>query len=367
MTTARDLRLRRGLPLAEWPRRDRDLWHAALLPGDLLEDGGSRAGHAPGSNQKVVKGYSRWLGWLARCGLLIADDPPASRISPASVGDYLEALWESNSTGSIINLLEDLYAAARVMDPDHDWSWIRTVISRIHARHVPAARKRDRIVSAIELFDLGRDLMRRAASETAGPKRAVIYRDGLMVSVLSARPLRLKNLLGLELWRTFVRRVDTWWIDIPAEETKGREAIEMPLPDELTPAIEVYLSDHRALLCQRRTRWSIPIGNALWVSGRGAPMRDRSAHQRIREQTQAAFGHPINPHLFRDCVATSVAEDDPNHFGVAARLLGHRNLATTRRYYDQARSIEAVRRHQELIIGIRNGNVALGHNEEDDY
>jgi integrase/recombinase XerD len=367
MTTAHGLHLRRGLPLTEWPGGDRDLWNAALLPGDLLEDGGSRADYAPSSNQKVVKGYSRWLGWLARCGLLTADEKPASRISPASVGAYLEALRESNSTGSIINLLEDLYAAARVMDSDRDWSWIRTLISRIHARHIPTRWKRDRIVSAMELFDLGRDLMRRSASEPAGRRRAVIYRDGLMVSVLSARPLRLKNLLGLELSRSFVRRVDTWWIDIPAEETKAREAIEMPLPDELTPAIEVYLSDHRALLYQRRTRWSIPIGNALWVSSRGAPMRDRSAHQRIREQTQAAFGHPINPHLFRDCVATSVAEDDPNHFGVAARLLGHRNLATTRRYYDQARSIEAVRRHQELIIGIRNGNVALGHNKEDDY
>ena len=141
----------------------------------------------------------------------------------------------------------------------------------------------------------------------------------------------------------------------------------MPLPDELTPAIEVYLSDHRPLLCQRRTGRSAPIGNALWVSAHGAPMRDGSAHQRIREQTQAAFGYPVNPHLFRDCVATSVAENDPNHFGVAARLLGHRNLSTTRRYYDQARSIEAVRRHQELVIGIRNGSIPIGHNDEGDH
>jgi hypothetical protein len=129
MTTAHTPHPWRSLPLTEWPGSDRDLWNAALLPGDLLEDGGSRAGHAPSSNQKVVKGYSRWLGWLARSGLLVADERPASRISPASVGAYLEAFRESNSTGSIINLIEDPYAAARVMDPNSDWSWIRTVIS----------------------------------------------------------------------------------------------------------------------------------------------------------------------------------------------------------------------------------------------
>jgi len=64
-------------------------------------------------------------------------------------------------------------------------------------------------------------------------------------------------------------------------------------------------------------------------------------------------------------VATSVAVDDPNHFGIAARLLGHRNQDTTERYYDQARSINAIRRHQELVIGIRSGTIQLGHSEGD--
>lgn len=311
---------------------DLELWNAALRPGELLEDCGSRANHAPSSNQKVVKGYSSWLGWLADCHLLNPDEAPASRISPARVGAYLEMLRKSNSTGSTINLIEDLYSAARVMDPHRNWRWIRPIIGRIKARHVPADRKRDRIVGARELFDLGRNLMSRAAALPKDLDRAVKYRDGLMISVLSVRPLRLKNLLGLELSLTFVRRGNAWWIDIPAEETKTRDMIEMPLPEELTAAIDDYLRDHRPVLCCRQGRWAAQIGGALWVSADGSPMRDRSAHQRIAEQTQAAFGRPINPHLFRDCVVTSVAEDDPEHFGIAARLLGHRNLRTTERY-----------------------------------
>ena len=115
------------MPLTEWPRVDRELWNAALRPGDLLEDGGSRAGHAPSSNQKVVKGYSCWLGWLAHGGLLNVDEPPASRISPARVGPYLRADMDRHGITAaigaerIFTALHEAIAAARsgqIRSPD---------------------------------------------------------------------------------------------------------------------------------------------------------------------------------------------------------------------------------------------------------
>ena len=94
-------------------------------------------------------------------------------------------------------------------------------------------------------------------------------------------------------------------------------------------------------------------------------MSDRSAHQQIVVRTQEALGHPVNPHLFRTCAATVIAMEDPAHFGIAARLLGHSQLATTEKYYDKARVTEAVRRHQELIVGIRDGAIDLYRDDED--
>ncbi|MDN3568488.1 hypothetical protein ACFQY5_15435 [Paeniroseomonas aquatica] len=52
---------RRCRPLAEWPVLDATIWRAALTPGDLLEPGGERAGHASGSNHAAEGGYGRWL------------------------------------------------------------------------------------------------------------------------------------------------------------------------------------------------------------------------------------------------------------------------------------------------------------------
>ena len=45
-------------------------------------------------------------------------------------------------------------------------------------------------------------------------------------------------------------------------------------------------------------------------------------------------------------------------------MLGHRTPRTTTRYYDHALSIDAVRSHQDLIIGIRKGTIQLGHCED---
>jgi integrase len=74
---------------------------------------------------------------------------------------------------------------------------------------------------------------------------------------------------------------------------------------------------------------------------------------RITARTRDGLGRSINPHLFRDCAATSIAIDDPDHIGIASRLLGHRSASTTERYYNQARSVEASRLMQKHIQSLR--------------
>jgi hypothetical protein len=51
--------------------------------------------------------------------------------------------------------------------------------------------------------------------------------------------------------------------------------------------------------------------------------------------------------------ATTIAIVDPRHVRDAHLVLGHASLAITERYYNQARSIEASRRHQAVLAGLR--------------
>jgi integrase/recombinase XerD len=82
-------------------------------------------------------------------------------------------------------------------------------------------------------------------------------------------------------------------------------------------------------------------------------MSIKAIYDRVVINTSAALGRPINPHLFRDCAATSVAIDDPLHVGIASQLLGHCRSSTTERYYNQANAVEACRQFQAFLISLR--------------
>jgi integrase/recombinase XerD len=349
MTTILIPVVRRCTPVEKWPQPDRQLWQAALQPGDLLEEGGCRAEHSEYSNREIVKGYGRWLAWLKSDDVLDVDVGPGDRITRPRARAYAKHLERENASGTVIARLIELKVMAAIMDPAREWSWIYRIASPIRARHKPARPKRPRLAHSRELLDLGLRLMAKADGETTALRRFRTYRDGLLIAFLASRQLRLRNLTGLILGQTLVRQGGGWWIQILAAETKTKEAIEMPWPEGLVPHLETYLADHRASIVALRGSNS----NALWLSMHGSAMMDNAIYIRIVARTREGLGKAINPHLFRDAATTSIAVDDPKHIGIAPRLLGHRNERTAERYYNQARSIEATRRMQESILARR--------------
>ena len=79
-------------------------------------------------------------------------------------------------------------------------------------------------------------------------------------------------------------------------------------------------------------------------------MTEMALYDRIRARTAIAFGKAMNPHLFRDAAATTLAIGDPAHVRVAAPLLGHRSFSTTEKYYQQASAMSA---HRDYVAAIR--------------
>ena len=207
--------------------------------------------------------------------------------------------------------------------------------------HDPGS-KRARLRFSRELFDLGTRLMAVAeSSPSTARQRAVDYRDGLMIALLAARPLRRRNFVRLELGRHLVHDQGSWRLQVPGEETKTGRPIALPFPTALAPALERYLAVHRPVLAALRGRWHQPAGTALWLSAHGSPITEMTFYDRIRQLTAAAFGAAVNPHLFRDAAATSLAIQDPAQVRIAAQILGHASFATTERYYNLARSLDA--------------------------
>jgi integrase len=339
--------------LAEWPAADRRLWNDSLEVGNIIDGTGIRAKYRAISNRKIERGYGRFLTFADRAGFLDFQ-PPTSRITPKRVEAYVTEMREYGNSGyTILARLQELYEAAVVMDANRDWSWIRRIASRVRATTKPSRDKRAKMVSTADLLDLGIKLMKRAESEPTPRLGAITFRDGLIIALAALRPLRLSNLASIELHRHLVNHGEFWRLQFEPHEVKNGDSLDIPWPDELVVKLEAWLSRWRPILCRLRSRWAREIGNALWVSCHGSPLTEQATYDRLVDRTKAEFGFWVNPHLFRDIAATTMAEADPENIGMAAEILVHADFRTTELYYLHARQIKGTRRYQEELLRLR--------------
>ena len=74
------------------------------------------------------------------------------------------------------------------------------------------------------------------------------------------------------------------------------------------------------------------------------------------KQTQTgqktAFGHIVNPHLFRHSAATTIAIERPKQVKMASAILGN-TPTTAGRHYNLANTIDAATRHQDELAKLR--------------
>jgi site-specific recombinase XerD len=323
-----------------------------------LDDPGPAAEWAPRSAAKYAAGYGRWLSFLDGRGWLDPDVSPGQRVTRERVAAYLEELQGRNGTYTVVCRLEELAAALRALAPAEDWRWLLRRAAGLRRDAVPARAKRSRLRPAAELFALGTTLMAEAdaADQLVEAERAAQYRDGLLIALLAARPLRLSNLAALALDRHLVRTSDGFMLRIAPTETKNHRPIEAPLPAALVPFVERYLTIHRPrLLLGTGRRGPGSAREALWVSRSGGAMAQSSIRTRIYRRTVTAFGTPLAPHLFRDAAATSLALETPAHVGSTGVILGHADLRTGERHYNQARAVEASRAYQDALARRRDG------------
>lgn len=140
---------------------------------------------------------------------------------------------------------------------------------------------------------------------------------------------------------------------VPATEMKVKRPYEVVFPTAPIPELKQYLAIHRTVLLAGEKNQLSPGTNALWVSEIGTMLETGALASRIRKHTKEAFGASLPPHWFRDAAATSIAVEDPRHVCDAHHILGN-TLATTEKHYNQARSLEASRRHQAMLAALRS-------------
>lgn len=341
------------LPVSAWPAADQRAWAKAVRPDDpFLRNPASR--WIAATRRHVEEGIGTFAAWIRERHPPMTVDSIADFCTPPIVVAYVAETLQRVRPTTMRSRLVGLRRGLAVMYPEWDWRFLGEMAEQLSSDPDYVARRK-RIRDPLELIAFGIRLMTQAdtASTMSLIERAVLFRNGLTIAFLAWRPIRRRNLAGLVIGRHLVSQEDGWWLVIPGAETKTGQPIECPLPRELIPWLERYIAEYRPILAARASDKADAQDGYLWLSKQGTRLSPHTLGVTIGNLTEAAFGSRVNAHLFRSCAATAVAIHDPEHVRLSAALLGHRQLATTQRYYNLASIISVASRYQALLRHFR--------------
>jgi len=348
----------RSLKPEQWPAAFQTALSEACRAGKPSAPGGLAASWRSASLRMRLNGFGLHLSWQIRVGLLKADSGPGDGVTPDSVDAWIDYLLQSgNGYTTVATRLDQLFSMLRALAPTGDWTFILAAHDWFVDKAKGHSTKLARIVHPADLYQLGCELRQEAQTTDGMPPRlsAVTYRDGLMISMLAAAPIRRGNFTVIEIGQHLVRREEGYWLGFESSETKGKRPSRKPLPPDLSPAIEQYLNFHRRHLCERAELLGHhAMTTRLWLSDEGTPLSEGGIYQIIVHRTKARFGFVVNPHLFRHCAQTAWAIDDPATSQGGKVLLDHGSFRTTTESYELGTGLADVERFQQKLIARRD-------------
>lgn len=339
------------LPFKDWPQRDQNSWLATIQDGDILEGRGLAFHWATATRKTNIQHYSRWLGFLKYQDLLEARKDPASRVTQETVTAYVSAMKTAIAPRTVVSSLVGLKVMMKAMAPDQNWRWLADMCNRLNRNAKPTKDKRSSMLSSTQIYRTAIKRL-RALSKTDLSKRTQIvgFRNCLMLALMTACPLRLKNFSSLRIGRNFTKIENGWLIKIPGAEVKNGQPMTFEVPKPLLIFVECYLE-------RVRPRIANASEGALWVAWDGTRLKYHSTYIAFTRITTELFGRAINPHLLRDCAATTMASESYAGALAARGLLGHKRFSTTEKFYIHAKQLEASRRIN-TVLASRSANAA---------
>jgi integrase/recombinase XerD len=321
----------RGLKPHAWPVADQRAWTEACRPGGRLTRGGGAAHLKPVTRLDLARRYGLFLEFLVRTGRLTLETSASRLINLENVTSFIADLKSRVSSVSVHGAIAKLRRMGELLDPQWDSAWLRDIEQGLAWDMRPAA-KFHRIVDSDRIVEAGQRLMQKAEDSPQLPprRRAMLYRNGQMIALLALCPIRLKNFAALELGTSLRKIGDRWVIALAACDTKSGRIDERLVPEDLCPALDRYLGAHRNPAREGESM--------LWIGRTGKPLAYGSVERSITETARSELGIAINPHLFRDCAASTAYRLAGNVPGLAAALLQHTDSRVTERHYNRAKN-----------------------------
>jgi len=120
------------LPFAQWPREDQLLWTRSMSSDDPFSCGGG-ARLSKATRHSYLFGWRRILGFLAMHEPEALELAPDERLTPDRIRALVAHLAETNTPRSVASVVHAVYLAARMMMPEGDWTWLKSIKTRLQA------------------------------------------------------------------------------------------------------------------------------------------------------------------------------------------------------------------------------------------
>jgi integrase len=213
-------------------------------------------------------------------------------------------------------------------------------------------RQFDDTANVDALLNLPFRVLRQVRQKNAsGRDEALRVMFALAVEILIVAPMRINYLTGMELDRNIVRTrpgpKGVVHIVIPKEEVKNDEPYEVELPQETADLLAVYLRTYRSRLSSVSSPWLFP-------NDEGKRRVTERFSTSISEFVLRETGIKMNVHLFRHLAATLHLRANPDDLETSRRILGHRSLTTTMKFYAEIKTSAAFKRYDGMIAAARD-------------
>jgi len=173
--------------------------------------------------------------------------------------------------------------------------------------------------------------------------RLVMY--AVALEILLFCPLRRNNLVNLDIDKDLIRagaRGPILRLIVMGGDTKNGEAIDWAVPSQSSDLLRLYLRHYRPVLAEP--------GNSNLFPGQGLQARNAAEFgTRVAELVERNIGAEFNMHLARHFSVVRHLRLCPGEYAVVSRLLGHRKVETTVRFYAGLESDAAATKINSLL------------------
>ncbi len=192
------------------------------------------------------------------------------------------------------------------------------------------------------------DLMHQARRlRSHAPFRAgVLAQIAVAVGILTLAPIRLGNLAAIRLGDNLYKPGgpgSIYWLKFPRYEVKNNQGLQYKLDEFLTEVIDEYVHDFRPALLRRYN------GNWLFPGETGGHKEKISFSTQIVERIEKATGIRITVHQFRHAAGVLILKHRPGEYELVRRILGHKNIQTTIKFYCDLETIQASEIYTEIV------------------